>query len=349
MAQVAQAHQSTDEIAVKLKQFFDLLDHSCQQLETIASHIHSGNEALHRSEQTMRSHVNSLDHALQEGEHQLDTVGAETIHRLKELQTAVAHAESKINHETHTIEQAEHQFDSALHERHTHLETSLIHLKQTFSHAIHGFTTLEQLLTDAEHLTHQAFEQGSHSLSGLSHQVETLQSHTIHSFEELSHEVTGNLTHAIDTDFSQFSEMLHRHLNDSIHGLTNFGSHITDAHSHFKQELHQIGQHLKDQTSHLLVNVAHEFEHGAKAKIEEVFEKLIAEVLEGLAKEIVETIVVMTAGAAVTTSLSVPIPIVQILGVIKVELELLNHILDMIEAGLEVVHGAAHVLSFGLF
>jgi ABC-type transporter Mla subunit MlaD len=324
VTQVTEAESTLE----KLEQLLSSLNNFCTETARISSEIdREGNEIQQSSEALTNTSI-TLYQSLTENYHQVEESGTEAIATLDSLAQLASEVQSKLDESHQAIATQKEQFESETGDRCSDLEKGWDQALGTFKQTDETLDEFEETLTQLADKTEQTFSELEDEIQQWKDQTHDFQTSVEADFDDLKTDLTNTHTTAVQSGFNAFStELVQEQLNELSTSCSNLNADFSKLADNFTTQFEALGDELTQRSTEIIQNVGNHLTTQAEATIKEAISGLIEDAIVALLDEVIESTVMMTAGAATTTALA---PILPQLKAAKMALQAINDVLDFI-------------------
>ncbi len=319
------------------------LDEGLGYLHAFITDLGEKQNDLHGIEEQLTSFQSTIDqllHDLEEAKNQVITV---TDQRHQALDSAMDEAHNAVTslvdegHETvdklgsviiHTFEEKQQQVtDKATDgvQRIGHGAQEL--LDQGFHVADEAVSNISTKVSDLRGRAESIYDDLGNKVNDLGSSAHDTATTTMTAIQDAGQHVASNLSELAQTTFGHFNDIGQQLTGDD--GLLGHFTHLTDSAEQGYNQLGDfmsgLGDQLTQEVEGIIQDTVQVIEQEVFQRIQQEFEKVVIEAVEGLIADFAESIVMMTAGTAVTTAIS---PFVPELAAAKVAVTAINDLLD---------------------
>ena len=308
---------------------------------------------LDKAEKDLEKHIGEIHDDAQkfttdfEGDHHDNMTGLDTFIALLEKL-----AGEGIGEFLKTFEDIDDTTDKAVEHHKTDLTGSFHELENDgFKELEKGVDDCEQTVSDQENETKQSFEQYESHCEEQKNITSHFKEATASIFGTVSSNLTDTLTHEVSTGFESFTSALnavaaagfdteaieHRslplpkltsNLGDIAQGIGDVGQLVTEGFNLFSKGSDDLGSHLTEMAGKILTDTMSHMTDNLMNQLEQMFVHLCEQVFQGLMTEFTEQLAKMLIGQAITTASAEFAPFIIaakiVLGIIEKLLSLLG-------------------------
>jgi phage-related protein len=289
---------------------------------------------------SLNSTIEQLHHDFDEAKNNVITV---TDARHEALDSAIEEAKNAVQslvdegHETvqkladvviHTFEEKQQQVTSKAQdglERIGNGAQSL--LEEGYHVADEAVSNISSKVSDLRGRAESIYDDLGSKVTDLANTAQETATTTMTAIQDAGEHVASNLSDLAQTTFGHFNEIGNQLVGDD--GLLGHFTHLTDsAEQGFNQLgdfMSGLGDQLTQEVEGIVSDTVQVIEEEVFQRIQQEFEKVVVEAVEGLIADFAESIVMMTAGSAITAAIT---PFVPELAAAKVAVTAINDLLD---------------------
>jgi methyl-accepting chemotaxis protein len=191
-----------------------------------------------------------------------------------------------------------------------------------------GVHDCEQTVSEQEHETTQSFEQYQSHCEEQKNITSHFKEATASVFSTVSQNLTDTLTHEVSSGFESFTSGLTSNLGDIASGIADVGHLVTEGFHAFGKGSDDLGSHLTEMAGKIFTDSMSHMTDNLMHQLEQMFVHLCEQVFQGLMTEFTEQLAKMLIGQAITTASAEFAPFIIaakiVLGIIEKLLSLLG-------------------------
>jgi ElaB/YqjD/DUF883 family membrane-anchored ribosome-binding protein len=295
-------------IEEQLATFQSTMEQLLHDITDAQNHLIKVSEERHEKLQTaMQEASNVVQSLLDEGEETLGKLGDVIIHTLEEKQEQIT---SKAQD---GVERIGHGAQSLL--------------DDGFHVADEAVSNISSKVSDLRGRAESIYDDLGSKVNDLKSHAQDTAQNTMNAVLEAGEHISGNLSDLAQQTFGNFNEVGQNLVGDD--GLLGHFTHLTDTaeqqYNALGDLMGSLGDQLTQEVEGIISDTVQVIEEEVMQRLVQEFEKVVVEAVEGLIADFAESIIMMTAGTAVTTAIS---PFVPELAAAKVAVTAINDLLD---------------------